>query len=91
MIGGFRHRGLEELYRSGKTRRIGADHTRKCVRILQLMDVAEHAEDINVAGLYFHGLRGNPKRWSVRVSGNYRITFGWSGEYAVDVDFEDYH
>ena len=25
-------------------------------------------------------LQGNPKRWSVRVTGNYRITFGWSGE-----------
>jgi plasmid maintenance system killer protein len=25
------------------------------------------------------------------VTGNYRITFGWSGENALDVDFEDYH
>ena len=91
MIGSFRHRGLEELYSTAKTRRIGADHTRKCVRILQLMDVAEQAEDMNIAGLHFHGLQGNPKRWSVRVSGNYRITFGWSGEYASNVDFEDYH
>jgi plasmid maintenance system killer protein len=22
---------------------------------------------------------------------NYRITFSWSGENALDVDFEDYH
>ena len=36
-------------------------------------------------------LQGNPKRWSVRVTGNYRITFGWSGENALHVDFEDYH
>jgi len=27
----------------------------------------------------------------VRVTGNYRITFGWTGENAHDVDFEDYH
>jgi len=26
----------------------------------------------------------------VRVTGNFRITFGWSGESALDVDFEDY-
>jgi hypothetical protein len=25
-----------------------------------------------------------------RVLKNYRITFGWSGEDALDVDFEDY-
>ena len=51
----------------------------------------QNTEDMNIAGSRFQGLRGNPKRWSVRVTGNYRITFGWSGESALDVDFEDYH
>jgi len=91
MIGGFRHKGLEELYLTGKTRRIGADQIRKCVRILQLLEGAEQPEDMNIAGFRFHGMRRNPKRWSVRVTGNYRITFGWSAENALDVDFEDYH
>jgi hypothetical protein len=31
---------------------------------------------------YFHGLQGKPEHWSVRVTGNYRVTFGWSGENA---------
>ena len=91
MIGGFRHTGLEEIHLAGKTRRIGTDQTRKYVRILQLLEVAAQPEDMNIAGFRFHGLQGNPKRWSVRVTGNYRITFGWSGENALDVDFEDYH
>ena len=91
MIGGFRHKGLEEIHLTAKTRRIGADQIRKCVRILQLLDVAERAEDMNIAGFGFHGLQGNPKRWPVGVTGNYRITFGWSGENALDVDYEDYH
>ncbi len=91
MIGGFRHKGLEEIYLTGKTRRIGAEHIRKCVRILQLLEVAAQSTEMNIAGFRFHGLQGNPKRWSVRVTGNYRITFGWSGENAVDIDFEDYH
>jgi len=91
MIGGFRHKGLEEVYRTGKTRGIGADRVGKCVRILQMLDVAGKPEDMNVAGFRFHGLQGSPQRWSVRVTGNYRITFGWSGENALDVDFEDYH
>jgi hypothetical protein len=30
-------------------------------------------------------------RGVVCLSGNYRITFAWSGEKAEDVDFEDYH
>jgi proteic killer suppression protein len=91
VIGGFRHKGLEEIYLTGRTRRIGAEHVRKCVRILQLLETAGQPEDMNIAGFRFHGLHGNPRRWSVRVSGNCRITFGWSGENAMDVDFEDYH
>jgi proteic killer suppression protein len=91
MIGGFRHKGLEEIYLTGNTRRIGAAYIRKCVRILQLLEVAAHPEDMNIAGFRFHGLQGKPPRWSVRVTGNYRITFGWSGENALDVDLEDYH
>ncbi len=50
MIGSFRHKGLEELHLTGKTRRIGADYVRKCVRILQLLEVAAQPEDMNIAG-----------------------------------------
>ncbi len=91
MVGSFRHKGLEEIYRSGKTRRIRPDYIPKCVRILQSLDAATHPSDMNITGYRFHGLRGSPPRWSVRVSGNYRITFAWTGDAASDIDFEDYH
>jgi len=91
MIGGFRHKGLEEIHLTGKTRRIGANHIRRCVRILQLLEASTQPADMNIAGFRFHSLQGNPKRWSVRVTGNCRITFAWSGEEAVDIEFEDYH
>jgi proteic killer suppression protein len=91
VIGGFRHKGLEEIYRTATTRRIGAGQIRKCIRILQLLEEAVIPEDMNIAGFGFHGLHGNPKRWSVWVNANYRITFGWSGESAIAIDFEDYH
>jgi proteic killer suppression protein len=91
MVGSFRHKGLEEIYLTGKTRRIGAEYVRKCVRILQSLEVATQPEEMNLAGYRFHRLRGSPQRWSVRVTGNYRITFAWSGENAEEVDFEDYH
>jgi proteic killer suppression protein len=91
VIGGFRHKGLEELYTTGKTRRISAGSVRRCIRVLQSLEVATQPDEMNIAGSHFHGLQSKPKRWSVRVTGNYRITFGWSGETALDVDFEDYH
>jgi proteic killer suppression protein len=61
------------------------------VRLLQLLEVAAHPEDMNIAGFRFYGLQGKPPRWSVRVTGNNRVTFGWLGENALDVDFEDCH
>jgi proteic killer suppression protein len=91
MIGTFRHKGLEELFLTGKTRRVSPDVVRKCIRILQLMEAANLPEEMEITGFHFHSLQGKPKRWSVRVTGNYRITFGWQGETAVDIDFEDYH
>jgi hypothetical protein len=38
----------------------------------------------------FHSLRGEAKRWSLRVTGGLRIKFGWSDEEAQDIDFENY-
>jgi hypothetical protein len=61
------------------------------LRILQLLKTAEKPEDMDIAGLHFHGLQGNPKQWSVCATGNDRSTFGWLDEGVSDVDFEDYH
>ena len=47
---------------------------------------------MNMPGFRFHSLRGGEKgRYAVDASGNWRITFGWDGEDAIDVDLEEYH
>jgi len=69
---------------------ISGANTRKCSRILQLLKVAEKPEDMEITGLHFHGVKGDPKRWSLCATGNDRITFGWVDEKAADVYFEDY-
>jgi len=48
MDGGFRHQGLEEIYRSGRTRRARRRSYREVQRILQLLDVAGKPEDKSV-------------------------------------------
>ena len=41
---------------------------------------------------YRHQLKGERKEsFAVSVSGNWRITFEFDGENAVDVDLEGYH
>ena len=69
MILGFRHKGLEEIHRTGWSRRIGSQYIGRCTRILQLLEVAMTPEDMNISGYRFHGLLGKPPRWPVRVTG----------------------
>ena len=60
--------------------------------ILDRLDASVRPGDMNLSGLGFHQLSGKSKgRYAVSVSANWRITFGWDGEDALQVDFEDYH
>ncbi|MFL6856321.1 MAG: hypothetical protein ACJ8EB_00270 [Allosphingosinicella sp.] len=36
-------------------------------------------------------LKGRPRRYAVDASGNYRMTFGFREQDAINVDLEDYH
>ena len=46
----------------------------------------------NIPGFKFHGLTGNRKgTYSVTGTGNWRITFCFDGEDAIDLNLEDYH
>ena len=47
---------------------------------------------MNLPGYKFHGLKGERKGvYAVSVSGNWRITFEFEGEDAINVVLEDYH
>ena len=59
-------------------------------RVLRAMDAATRPEQLNLPGYHFHSLRG-ARRWLIRITGNWRVTFGWDGTDAIDVDLEDYH
>lgn len=91
MIKTFRHKGLKVLFERGRTSKIKQQVQGKCLRRLDALDAAEYPEEMNIQGFKFHTLNGNPKRYSVWVTGNYRITFGWDGKDAEKVDYEDYH
>lgn len=58
---------------------------------LVTLDAARLATDMDVPGWRFHQLGGKPVRFSVRVTGNWRITFEFIDPHAIDVDIEDYH
>lgn len=90
MIKSFRHKGLEELWATGRSRRVAADQVARIMRRLDALDQAARPEDVpRQSG--FHPLQGNPQRYAVDVNGPWRVTFGWDGPDAVDVDLEQYH
>ncbi len=91
MIKSYRHKGLKELRQSGKSRRVRQDQATRLLRLLDALNIATVPESMNIPGFNFHGLRGTPKRYAVSVNGPWRVTFGWDGDGAVDVDLEQYH
>ncbi len=47
---------------------------------------------MDLPGLFLHELKGaRTQTWSVRVSGNWRVTFVFEASHAKVVDYEDYH
>ncbi|MGB0722710.1 MAG: type II toxin-antitoxin system RelE/ParE family toxin [Gammaproteobacteria bacterium] len=92
MIQSFKHKGLERFFKTGKKAGIQAKHADRLRLILGRLNAAISVADMNLPGLYLHQLTGNRKEtWSVRVSGNWRVTFRFNGVHAEVVDYEDYH
>ena len=92
MIRTFKHRGLERFFKKQDHRGIIAKTEVRTERILDRLDAVVRPEDMNIPGFKFHQMTGNRKgTYAVSVSGNWRITFGFDGKDAIDVDLEDYH
>jgi toxin HigB-1 len=93
-IKSFSHKGVEEVFYSGRSRRVGAEFHKRMSLILDAIDSATCVTDLRGAR-GFHALSGDRSgTFAMSVSGNRRLTFrfehGDRGE-VLDVDFEDYH
>lgn len=67
-------------------------HRARIERMLDRLDASIRPSDMNVPGWQLHPLHGDRKgRWAVSVSRNLRLTFGFDGEDAIDIELEDYH
>jgi len=91
-IKSFRHKGLERFFTTGSKQGIQAKHADRLRLLLGLLNAAAAARDLGLPGLDLHELKGTRKgTWAVKVSGNWRVTFGFVGKDAQLVDYEDYH
>ena len=86
MIIGFRHKGLETLYKTGSA------HAPKLSRILAALNAAASPAELNQPAYKLHPLKGTLKgHWSIWVNGNWRVTFRFVGADVELVDYVDYH
>ncbi|KAB2870262.1 MAG: plasmid maintenance system killer protein [Bauldia sp.] len=92
MIASFKSRALKRYWATGDESAIRPDWRGKVRLLLSRLDVAVRPAEMDIPGFGFHALKGfRPTRFAVTVSRNWRITFAFDGEDAVDVDLEDYH
>ena len=92
MIRSFRHKGLERYFLKGTKSGIQVVHAPRLRLILARLNASTAPRDMDLPGLHLHQLRGKYRgRWSVRISGNWRVTFKFDGPDVADVDYEDYH
>ncbi|MEQ8694907.1 MAG: type II toxin-antitoxin system RelE/ParE family toxin [Gammaproteobacteria bacterium] len=92
MIENFKHRGLQRYFTRGTKSGIPTELEPRIRLILGRLNASEKPQDMGLPGLYLHELKGRRKgTWSVRISGNRRITFKFNGVNAAEVDLDDYH
>ncbi len=92
MIKSFRHKGLCRLFETGNTSGVQAGHAERLRLQLSALDTAQVIEDMDIPGFRLHPLKGGLKgRWSISVSGNWRLTFAFKDGNACVLDYEDYH
>lgn len=93
MIRSFRHKGLRDLFLTGRGVGLRADLRRRCLVRLDALNAATELRQLDLPGFRLHPLRGDRAgRWAIDVNGPWRITFEWSenGD-AYRVDLEQYH
>ncbi|WP_255556280.1 type II toxin-antitoxin system RelE/ParE family toxin [Methylococcus sp. Mc7] len=92
MIRSFKHQGLSRCFTDDDHRGINPKHAARIRRLLDRMDAAAQAEDMNLPGFGVHGLAHNRAGgYAVTVSGNWRITFRFEDGHAFDVNLGDDH
>ena len=91
MVRNFKHKGLERFFRQSDHRGIPAQCGERIRRMLDALDAATRPDDVNIPGYRLHRLKGDRADvYAMTVTGNWRITFTFDGEDAVQVNLEDY-
>lgn len=92
MIENFRQKELERFFNTGEGKIPQVVHRVRVAMILDLLNAAVCAENMNFPGSGFHKLQpATAERYAVKVSGNWRLCFVFRNGNAYQVEYIDYH
>jgi proteic killer suppression protein len=92
MIKSFRHKGLEQFFKTGSKSGIQPHHATKLRIQLTALNAAESPEDLMPSAWRMHQLSGEWSGfWSLTVNGNWRVIFRFDESDVELVDYLDYH
>ena len=92
MILTWKHKGLKKFFDTGVKSGINPKHATRLKIILQLLNSAIDAKDLDLPGMGLHLLKGKYKGMhAVYVSGNWRVIFKFKDKDVIEVDYLDYH
>ena len=93
MIRTFKHKGLENFFKTGQAKGVKTDQVKKLRQILAVLNTATCIEDIeSVKPFRCHALSGRRKKeHAVWVNKNWRVTFVVEDSHIYLVNYEDYH
>jgi len=93
MIKSFADKETENLFLTGKSRKIPSGVHKVGIRKLDYLNAAKSLEDLKLPpGNRFEALKGKYKgKYSIRINDQYRIIFRFVDSDAYDVEIKDYH
>ncbi len=88
----FKQKELCRFFNTGHARIPAPAHRRRVMLVLDLLQAATRAEDMNFPGSGFHRLEPpTASRYAVSVDANWRICFVFRDGDAYEVEYTDYH
>jgi len=93
MIKTFADKHTQELYTTGRSKRVPSDILKRALRRLEYIDLAACLDDLKVPpSNRLHSLKGDRAgQHSISINEQWRICFSFIDGDAYDVEITDYH
>lgn len=87
----FKSLMLKELFETGESRRMDTKLVKRALGRMAALHGARQLKDLFIPGFELHKYPNTKSRYSISISGHWRITFDWDNNEAYNVDLSQPH